>query len=144
MIARTCCIALGIISLVLFFATIGKSSKQTGILNDADDDGLVQIVLSCPCTVGPLGVIAGRSYSEKIRKKALNTLVSKYPDWNWDLVKQKRIKPGMTEHELRLAWGNPHSIQHSGSMDKWIHIRVNRSLIVKNVYVENGRVVSWN
>jgi hypothetical protein len=144
MISRVICIFTVIIILVFVFGYSGKSSQHPLSFDNSNDADLVQVILSCPCKIGPLGVIAGRSYSEKNRETALNVLRSRYPDWHWELIDQKRIKVGMNEHELRLSWGNPYKIHCSDYGEQWVHVSVAKCLTIKNVYVESGHVAAWN
>jgi len=144
MFSRTTCIFIVITVLAFLYGYTGKSSLQAKPVDNADDADLVQIVLSSPGNVGPLGVIARRSCNEKTRETALNELLSRHPDWNWELIQRKRIQTGMTDHEVRLSWGNPYQINHESQRDRWVHVWVSRFSTIKNVYIENGRVTAWN
>lgn len=138
------CAVLAVTGIVCLYAYNGKSMQMTGTMSNSTDNELVQAVLSSPGNVGPLGVLAGRSCNEKTRREAFNELLTRHPDWNWDLIQENRITAGMTEHELRLAWGNPYRIYRDNAGELWVHVRVSRFFIVRNVYVENGYVAGWD
>lgn len=148
MFSRITCIFLFITACPCLTGCSGSNSReveQAEYLYNANDADLVQIVLSCPFNVGPLGVIAGRSHDEKTRETALNELLARHPDWNWELIQQKGITVGMTEHELRLAWGNPYKIYRSHYGERWVvFVRLPRNVAEKNIFVENGNVTAWN
>lgn len=144
MFGRIACAALFMAGLVCLYGYSGKCKVMAESVALAADRDLVEAVLSSPGNVGPLGIIAGRCYNIKTRKAALNELMARHPDWNWELIGHNSIMVGMTEHELRLAWGNPYRIYHDDHRDQWVHVGVNRHFTVKNVYVENGLVAAWN
>lgn len=144
MLRRIACVGIVLTGLFCLYGYNEKSKVMVENVVQAADNVLVQTVLSSPVNVGPLGIITGRSYNGKTRNAALSELLARHPDWNWEFIRKKRIMVGMTEHELRLAWGNPYRIYHDDHMEQWVHVRVNRSFTVRNVYVENGQVAAWN
>lgn len=143
MFSRAICIFLVILLPVFVTGYVVKSSSQPASLMDESSADLVQRVLSCPCKIGPLGLLAGRGCSKKTREAALNILRARHPDWHWELIAQNRIKVGMNEHELRLAWGNPYTVHCSDDREQWVHVSLSGCLTIKKVYVEKGQVAAW-
>jgi len=68
-----------------------------------------------------------------------------YPDWSeeiWQLIRQSKIKLGMTRDMLLLSWGEPTEINKS--VGSWgIHEQFVYRDCNSYVYVENGKITSW-
>ena len=64
------------------------------------------------------------------------------------LIRDGKIKIGMTEDEVRASWGEGtenHSVSESGTSDQWIyHSSFVNSVTGTYLYFTNGRLTSWH
>lgn len=80
---------------------------------------------------------------EKIRRRVFeekewNDLVKKYGQGWMDLVMSGKIKVGMPVILVYMSWGTPERINRSSyGSDQWVYDG-------QYLYIENGKVVSWN
>jgi hypothetical protein len=68
-----------------------------------------------------------------------------YSKATWDLIKNEKIKLGMTESQVRLSWNDPDDINSYGdswgSTDQWIYGDVLEGATF--LYFDNNKLTSW-
>jgi len=57
------------------------------------------------------------------------------------LIRNGRIRVGMTEHEARASWGNPEKTNkyNAGKTEQWIYGKYKSQYL----YVKNGKITDW-
>lgn len=60
-------------------------------------------------------------------------------------IEKRQIMAGMTQDEVRQAWGNPNAINRSGGKsgerEQWVY---HRGSDAQYIYFESGKVTGWN
>lgn len=91
--------------------------------------------------------ITSKVYKIYIKDNEINQYITfprkQHPDWSneiWDLLKNRKIRFGMTKEQVELAWGKPGDINRTvgswGTHEQWIYGS-------QYLYFENGTLTSW-
>lgn len=73
-------------------------------------------------------------YSLEAHKK----YIKRFGEETWKDILGKTVRIGFTEEMVRLALGDPKSINYSSSGDQWVYS------LYGYIYFENGKVTAWN
>lgn len=85
-------------------------------------------------------VISEHSVKDMKPKAEIDKLRKKYGSRMCDVAIQGNIKVGMPEDLVRIAKGNPRTINRASYGDQWVYGECGEDC----VYFKNGKVTSWN
>ena len=75
-------------------------------------------------------------------RTVMDELQKRNPNWAWSEIRAGKIKLGMNEHEVKLAWGIPTLINRASYGDQWIYRR--GSYTAQYLYFKRGILTGFN
>ena len=98
-----------------------ESDRAASPYTSMSDDELVQAFL----TPGAGRVSSGSKPHPKTGNPtdmaALEELFQRHRDWHWQQMHAYEAVPGMTAHEVMIAWGKPRKINEREEGDVWVY-----------------------
>lgn len=102
-------------------AAESESDQVASPYTSMSDDELVQAFLTPAVGRVSVGNNPHPKTGGPTDMAALEELFQRHRDWHWQQLLAYEVVPGMTAHEVMIAWGKPRKINEREEGDVWVY-----------------------